>query len=144
MELKFTIIQDTREKYGYDFEGSETVKLAAGDYGIKELPNQVAVERKTVEDFVNTIVQDWERFAIELNLLVRHKFSCIVVEGSVQDIYENKFRSNVSVKVVLAKVFTISSVFRIPIFFCGDRQHARFFTENFLRSAAKRLATYGS
>ena len=37
MELKFTIIQDTREKYGYDFEGSETVKLAAGDYGIKEL-----------------------------------------------------------------------------------------------------------
>lgn len=144
MEPKITIVQDTREKHGYDFEGSENLKLAAGDYGIKEFPNQIAVERKTMEDFVNTVVQDWDRFIVELNLLVRHKFACVVVEGSVQDIYENKFRSNVSVKVVLAKVFSISNVFRIPVFFCGDRQHARFFTENFLKSAAKRLATYGS
>jgi len=144
MEPKITIIQDTREKHGYDFPGSEIVKLGAGDYGIKELPNQVAVERKSLEDFVSTVVQDWERFVIELKLLVRHKYACIVVEGSVQDILENKFRSNVSAKVVLAKVFSISSIFRIPVFFCGDRQHARFFTENFLRSAAKRLATYGS
>lgn len=143
MEAKITIIQDTREKHGYDFPGSEIIKLSAGDYGVKEFPNQIAVERKTLDDFVGTVVQEWERFIIELNLLVRHKFACIVIEGSVQDILENKYKSNVSSKVVLAKAFFITSVFRIPVFFCGDRQHARFFTENFLKSAAKRLFTYG-
>lgn len=143
MELKITIIQDTREKHGYDFPGSETLKLAVGDYGVKEYPNQIAIERKTLDDFISTIVQDWERFVVELNLLVKHKFACIVVEGSVQDILEGKHRSSVSNKVILAKVFSITSIFRIPVFFCGDRQRARFFTENFLMSAARRLKTYG-
>ena len=52
------IIIDTREQEEYSFSCSSTKKkLAAGDYSIEGFENRVAVERKSLDDFVNTVIR---------------------------------------------------------------------------------------
>ena len=46
-------------------------KLDAGDYSVDGYENVVAVERKSLADFVHTVIHDFDRFAVELAKLRR-------------------------------------------------------------------------
>jgi len=58
------IVVDTREQDEYTFGDADVVrrKLDAGDYSIAGLENRVAIERKNINDFVNTVIYQKERF----------------------------------------------------------------------------------
>jgi ERCC4-type nuclease len=128
---------DTREQepYGFDPSRVTTVRraLPAGDYSLAGKESAVAVERKTLEDFVATAIHSRERFARELRRLAAYDFACVVVEASMEDVLHHRYRSGADPRSVFGAMLSIVVDHRVPVFFCGDRQVACRFVEGLLR-----------
>jgi DNA excision repair protein ERCC-4 len=136
-------IIDTREQQPYAFGPAQitTVRraLAAGDYSVEGMEEIVAVERKTVEDFVKTVIRERERFDRELEKLAGYTAACVVVEGSLSDLLDANYRCGAHPNSVLGAAMSIIVDRSIPIYFCGDRQAARTFVEAYLLRCARKL-----
>jgi ERCC4-type nuclease len=129
-----TIIIDTREKIPYEFQSSPSIrgKLDAGDYSISGHEGKIAVERKSLSDFVNTIIHCKDRFRGELKLLAAMDRSCIVVEGDLSSVVDGTFAGNASPSSIFGIAISIIIDMNVPIFFCSDRAAAREFVERYL------------
>ena len=61
-----TLIADTREQEPFSFDSRLVVverrALPAGDYSVAGMEGVVAVERKTLDDFVSTVIHQRARF----------------------------------------------------------------------------------
>jgi len=127
---------DTREQepYGFDPSRVATVRraLPAGDYSLAGRETDVAIERKTLEDFVSTALHARERFARELRRLASYDFACVVVEASMEDVLLHRYRSAAHPNAVFGAMLSILVDHRVPVFFCGDRQVACRFVEDLL------------
>ena len=133
---RITFVIDTREKEPYDF-GSDRVTatrraLPAGDYSLAGWEDAVAVERKTLEDLVSTVIRSRKRFHKELERLAGYKAACIVVEANLSDILAERYRSGAHPNAVLGSVLSIAVDLGVPVFFCSNRQGARAFVEGYL------------
>jgi DNA excision repair protein ERCC-4 len=136
--MDFRIIVDTREQAAYSFL-CQTIrkKLDAGDYSVEGFEHLVAVERKSLADFVHTVIHEFPRFAVELESLARMSAACVVVEANLDDVLRGRATESlrsVAPTAVLGAAMTITLRYRIPVFWCGSRQAACAFTEAFLRS----------
>ena len=131
-----TIIVDTREQEPYTFSprvSTIRAKLHAGDYSILGMEQRVAVERKSMADFVNTIMHSRKRFFAELSLL-KHMRAVVVIECSWRDLITGAYSTGANPESVAALAMTIHHAY-CPIFCAGDRPAARDFTERFLARA---------
>jgi ERCC4-type nuclease len=137
-----TIIIDTREQEGYSFDPrlAATVRraLPAGDYSVAGLENTVAVERKTLDDFVSTVIHSRQRFRNELRKLAGYRAACVVVEGGVLDVLLHRYRGDAHPNAVIGSSLSIILDFRIPVFFCSNRQAACQFVQAYLLAAHAR------
>jgi len=132
---RITVVVDTREQDPYAFDAScEVVRraLPAGDYSIEGFEDSVAVERKTLEDFVSTVIRQRKRFYRELQRLEEYEAACVVVESDLRDVLNGDYRSGAHPNAVLGTVISIVVDFQIPVFFCSDQQVACRFVEEFL------------
>jgi DNA excision repair protein ERCC-4 len=138
-----TIIIDTREQEALSFhpERAAMVRgaLRAGDYSLLGCEDQVAVERKSLPDFVHTVIQGRARFHRELQLLAGYEAACVVVEATLGDILAHRYRSRAHPHSVLGAALSIILDFGVPVFFCGDRPCARQFTEAYLLCVHRKL-----
>jgi len=137
-----TIIIDTREQEGYSFDprlaAAAQRALPAGDYSVAGLENIVAVERKSLDDFVSTVIHSRERFRSELRKLTGDRAACVVVEGGVLDVLLHRYRGDAHPNAVLGSALSIILDFRIPVFFCSNRQAACQFVQAYLLAAHAR------
>ena len=83
------IVIDTREKLPWMFpEGVETSvgTVRQGDYALRG-DNAFSIERKSLADFRNTVLRDWDRFQRELLRMSLAGFAAkvIIVEGDFAD-----------------------------------------------------------
>lgn len=135
-EDRVTIVIDTREQEPYAFGPKHVIvtrkALLAGDYSIEGHEDSVAVERKTLEDFVSTVIRSRKRFKKELQRLSGYQFACIVVEADLSDILGGRYRSGANPNPILGTILSIIVDFDIPVFFCSDRQAACRFVEGYL------------
>ena len=78
------VVVDTREQEPYAFDPRELAvvrrALPAGDYSLEGHEAALAIERKTLEDFVASVIRDKDRFGRELRLFSGYELACIVVE----------------------------------------------------------------
>jgi len=136
-----TIIADSREQLPYAFESRWAVTirraLPAGDYSVEGWETSVAVERKTLEDFVHSVIRDRKRFKKELAKLSEYPHSCVVVEASLTDVLLVRYPSGAHPNSVFGAVVSIIIDHGIPVYFCGDRQAARKFTQEYLMRAVR-------
>jgi ERCC4-type nuclease len=136
--MDFRIVIDTREQAPWGFD-CPTVrrKLDAGDYSVDGLEAAVAVERKSLKDFVSTVIHDFPRFAAELERLSRYEAACVVVEADLDRVLrglaEDELRGAAPASVMGAAAH-ISLHYGVPVFWCGSRQAARAFTDAYLRT----------
>jgi ERCC4-type nuclease len=134
--MKPTIVIDTREQkaYSFDVERAESIRAAlpAGDYSLAGLEAAVAVERKSLDDFVSTVIHARKRFMAELNRLARYDAACVVVEGSMADVLARRYTCGAHPSSVIGSAISIIVDFGVPVFFCSNRQIARMFTQEFL------------
>ncbi len=135
--MDFRIIIDTREQEAWTFD-CPTIrrKLDAGDYSVDGLESAVAVERKSLKDFVSTVIHDFARFAAELEKLSSLEAACVVVEADLDDVLRGLAADEcrgASPESVMGAAVHVSLRYGVPVFWCGSRQAARAFTDAFLR-----------
>ena len=142
---RITVVVDTREQepYTFDSEGVTATRraLPAGDYSLEGWEAAVAVERKTLEDLVSTVIRSRKRFRTELERLAGYKAACIVVEANLGDILARSYRSGAHPNAVVGSVLSIVVDFGVPVFFCSVRQGARAFVEGYLRGVHRIAST---
>lgn len=135
-ETRVAVVVDTREQEPYTFDPERVVEirgaLRSGDYSLVGLEDRVAVERKSLDDFVSTVIRDRDRFRRELDRLRELDAACVVVEGNVSDVLRGNFASGAHPSSVLGAAISIVVDHEVPVFFCSDRQAACRFVEGFL------------
>lgn len=137
-----TIVIDTREQEPYSFDprlaATARRALPAGDYSVEGLEQRVAVERKSLNDFVSTVIHGRACFRNELRKLGGYRAACIVVEAGVLDVLLHRYRGDAHPNAVLGSALSIILDFRIPVFFCSSRQAACQFVQAYLLAAHAR------
>ena len=82
---RVTVVADTREQepYAFDPEAVDVVRraLPAGDYSLPGYEASIAVERKTLADYVSSVIRSRGRFLRELRALAEYDLGCVVVEA---------------------------------------------------------------
>ena len=137
-----TLIVDTREQEEYSFDPRlvATVRraLPAGDYSIEGLEDRVAVERKTLDDFVSTVIHSRTRFREELRKLAGYRAACVVVEAGLTDVLQKRYRGGAHPNAVLGNALSLILDYRVPVFFCTTRQASCQFVQAYLLGAHAR------
>ena len=138
-------IVDTREQEPYEFD-PETVEvkrqaLDAGDYSLDGFEDQVTIERKSLPDYVQSVIKQRDRFLKEVKKLSAIPHSCIVVECDLADVMGKHYRSGAHPNSVLGATLSLMIDHKIPVCFCSDRQLAKTFTEMYLKRVYRRLTS---
>ena len=133
----YTIIRDKQEKVNYwNFEPSEKCigtiveKLDTGDYTIKGMENIFTIERKySTGEFSGNITE--ERFERELNRMDNLQHSFLVLEFTLDNIYNFPFGSGIPSKkwpqlrvtsnFILKRLIEIETDHKCKIIFAGNR-----------------------
>ena len=138
-----TVVIDTREQepYGFDPDLVRSVRraLPAGDYSVAGLEEMIAVERKTLDDFVGTVMRargasiaNSASYAVCPGLRRRR--------GRPVDVLAGRYRRDAHPHAVLGSALAIAVDFGVPVYFCSSRQMACRFVEGYLLRAAERRA----
>lgn len=134
---RLEVVVDTREQepYAFDPEAVAVTRraLPVGDYSLPGYETSVTIERKSLADFVSSVIQGRNRFLRELRALAEYDLGCVVVEASIEDIVARRYRSGANPNAVIGATLSIIVDHGVPVFFCGDRQLACRFVEGLLR-----------
>jgi len=138
------VVIDSREQlpYAFDPERIRAIRraLPAGDYSLDGFEDRVAVERKSLEDFVSTVIRRRERFVRELDRLGRMEVAGVVVEGDLTQVLRHDYAGGAHPSSVLGAAVSIIVDHHVPVFFAGNREGGRLFVERLLLRAHRRLA----
>jgi DNA excision repair protein ERCC-4 len=141
---RITVVTDSREQLPYIFDPAKvaTIRkaLPAGDYSLAGLEDRVAVERKSLADFVTTVIRGRKRFHRELQKLSAFEAACVVVECNFRDLVDGRYRSDAHPHAIIATIASIVVDFGVPVYFCSDRQAACRFVEEYLTRFHRRIA----
>ena len=93
-----TAIIDTREQTPFDLEpmNVEAGTLAVGDYSVASLESVVAIERKSLPDFVQCCGRERERFQRELDRLRGWPVSAVVLEFGWDALEQGGWRGKIT------------------------------------------------
>lgn len=129
-------ISDSREQRPYPLNPKffvvEVAALPAGDYSLAGFETRVAIERKSLSDFLGSITAGRDRFFRELERLASYDFAAVVVEASFADLAAGRYRSQATPASVVGTALAIT-VRYCPVLFAGDREHGQRLTEGLLR-----------
>lgn len=132
------IIQDTREQVPFPFTAYAcelvTGTLPTGDYSLTGLVDRCAVERKSLDDLLGCLIGGGrERFERELARAAGLECFAVVVEASMQDMAEGRYRSRMKPHAALQSVLAFQVRYGCPFIWCGNRAGAEYATFHFLR-----------
>ena len=131
------VLIDTREQLPFQFgEDIKTVrtKLEVGDYSLQGLENLVAIERKTLNDFISSTIHNKHRFTQNLVDLAQMDHKAIVVEASLRDVFAHRYKSKTHNQSVFGIVAAIQGKWKIPVYFWENHAYAQMMTEKYLKS----------
>jgi DNA excision repair protein ERCC-4 len=144
------IIVDSREQLPFYFDKYECstcrTALPAGDYSLVGFEDRIAIERKSLDDLVGCLMgADRERFERELCKAKSYDFFAVVVEASMEDLANGRYRSKMKAHSALQSVTAMTVRHRIPFMFAGNRRGAEYLTfsllEKYLYEIEKRYKT---
>jgi hypothetical protein len=124
---KPTVVIDSQEHRGYRFErfsnwfaGAIHKRLPIGDYTLLGMEEEVIVERKTVPDLVNSIIQDRKDFIEKCERLSKFRKKCLVVEGSLNDVKTPYEDSQAHPNAVFGSLLAAQERWDIPVYFLDN------------------------
>lgn len=134
----WTLLIDSREQAPFTFRNiktdgkspqpllvrTECATLETGDYSIKGLANNVAVERKSLADFWSCCSGERERFVQQLERLSKLDFGVVVVEQDWSRILHGFDKSKLTPKTVYRSVIAWQQRLNVRWFFCPGRAFA--------------------
>lgn len=135
----FIAICDTREQRPLCLHplNVERGTLATGDYSIKGLEREVAIERKSLEDLIMCVGVERERFDRECQRLLAYPVKAIVVEALWSDLEAGAWRSKVSAAAAIGSVLGWIAM-GLPLLMVGSHENAGKYVSRLLFIAARR------
>lgn len=140
------VVVDTREQQPWTFEDpacgaieTTRAKLEAGDYSVEGLERRVSIERKSLGDWVGTVIRDRARFYRELAALRAYEFRAVIIEAGVREILAGRYASATPPKSVLGFVAEVAVRQAVPVYLAGTRAEAQVLAAGFLRTAGRIL-----
>lgn len=133
------VVVDTREQLPFDLSPMQSVvgTLATGDYSVVGLTHCVALERKSLDDFLACVGTERERFDREVQRLLAYETRAIIVESSWGELEIGGWRSRVTSAAAIGSA--LGWIARgVPVVMAGGRQRAQDFARRILFLAAKR------
>lgn len=130
------LIQDTREQRGYGelFESEYVVDtLSVGDYSVAGMTHPVSVERKSLQDLLQSLTRGRKRFEAELARGRALQRFYVVVESSAVDILQGRFegKSQANPRAIWESICAFSIRY-CPFLFSGNRWAGAQSTESLL------------
>lgn len=136
------IVADSREQRPLDFSrwpevAVEVAGLPAGDYSLRGLETAVAIERKSLDDLVGSLSSGRDRFEAELCRARGYDLFAIVVEGSMQDVAEHRYRSRMKPHAVLQSLIAFQVRYGVPTIWAGSPTGAAYVTKSLLEKCLR-------
>ena len=127
------IVVDSREQQPYYFSGYKTIVkgLSTGDYALFNC-SDIAIERKSINDLIGSFTKGRERFERELQRGSQLSYFALVVEASLSDLANGKYRSSMLPKSAIQTLLSWSVKYGTHIFFCENREYAEQITLSLL------------
>jgi ERCC4-type nuclease len=135
-----TALIDTREQNPLTLPGLATqpATLATGDYSLRGLEHQVAIERKSLPDFVACCGRERDRFDREVKRLLAYPVRALVIEAEWQDIEQANWRGKLTSKQVGVSIISWM-VQGLPVVMAGNHDRAgRIVAAMIIRAATHR------
>lgn len=121
------VVIDSQEHMGYRFErftnwfsGTVRRRLPVGDYTLQGMEGEVIVERKTISDLVNSVIQDRKNFIEKCVKLSRFRKKCLVIEGSLSVVKTPYEDSRAHPNAVLGSIMAAQERWEIPVYFLDN------------------------
>ena len=134
------ILVDTREQLPYRFQTeSETGTLPTGDYSLVGAEHLISIERKNVDDLIGCLTSGRERFERELHRGRALDYFALVIEASLSDLSNGKYRSEMKPKAAVQSLLTFSVRYNLPVFFVENRRYGARVTESLLLKYAREV-----
>jgi len=138
-----TYLIDSREQKPYSFKGCdvETIALKTGDYSVKifdtNYNNEIAIERKSLQDIIGSITQGRERFEKEMirSLEIPHFY--LIIEGSWDDIYSHNYISQIPPNSVINTILGWQIKYGYHIIIADNHRRAEDFVKRILNLFVK-------
>ncbi|HKQ68261.1 MAG TPA: ERCC4 domain-containing protein [Polyangiaceae bacterium] len=128
------IVVDTREQRPWTFSLPTVVAgLPVADYSLVGFETSVAIERKSLPDFVGSVTWGRTRFWRELEKLASYAFRAVVVEADVGDALRGLYPSKAHPWAILTSALAIGVDFDIPVLWLHDAETAARCAEWMLR-----------
>jgi len=131
MPEEFIIICDSREQNPFSFSSIiplpkiEYKGLKCGDYSIKNHENNIALERKSLEDLYSSFGHGRVRLRKEFEKLAKLQFPALIIEADFKTIIRKPpERSSMNPKSIFRSILAWSVRWRIPVFPCPNRHFA--------------------
>lgn len=134
------VIVDTREQTPWDLSPLKmtTGTLEVGDYSLSCLPkHELAIERKSLEDFISCCAGERERYERQLLRLRGCRYGLVVVECSWNQLEFGQWRSKVTPKSVTGSVLGWMAE-GVPFLFAHDHKRASELVRRYLYILARR------
>lgn len=143
-----TAIIDTREQYPLELTKfvpeikEEIGTLDHGDYSLSypDMQFDVCIERKSRDDFIQSMTREHKRFQKELLSMRGYKHSMVVIECEFTDIFNGNYRSMVNPNAVMGFISYWMCYQKIPILFCRHHDGASYIVGKMLWHIAMREA----
>jgi len=142
------ILQDSREQRPFAFTGYDACVVVEGlpsaDYSLPGFQDRVGIERKAVDDLIACMMgENRVRFSKELRRLSTYDLAVVVVEASMEDISQHRYRSDMRPHAVLQSVLAMQVRHKVPFLWCGNRVGAEYVTfwtlAKFMREVEERF-----
>lgn len=116
---------DTREQVSADIKPlrRKEATLTTGDYSALGLEHVIAIERKSLEDYLACVGRERERFERECQRLLSYPVRAIVIEASWQDLERGGWRSHVTPAAAIGSALGWIAA-GIPVILAGDHERA--------------------
>ena len=132
------VIADSREQIPWKLDPLpiEPGKLTTGDYALRDFPNEIAIERKELSDFVACCGRERDRFERELERLRGYRSHAVIIEASWYELAAGEWRSKLKPQTVLQSLSSWMSAGSL-ILPAGDRAMAERIARSMLWFAYK-------
>ncbi len=139
-ESQIVIVRDQREQKPFAFPGLtvEVGHLPTADYSLRGMEDHVALERKSLPDFLGVVGHGRARFESELKRLQSYAVRAVICEFSWASVQMSGWRNKVTPQAVEGSILSWTTRFQVPILLFGDRQSAEDATRRILIGTAQR------
>lgn len=136
-----TILIDQREQAPLRFGPElkvETALLPCGDYSLRGLTAEIAIERKSLADLVHCCGKDRLRFIEQIERMRAYRFRALVVEARLCEVQIGAYRSRMNPDSVVGTLVKIAHDYGVPVWMAEDASGAAMLVERMLLREYKR------